>query len=275
MRRFFPLCCRNQMLVASSLFLMLVGGVPCASADTFPVRHIAGTIHGFLELRSEDGRIVASGDITHVVHGDRITSRTVFTFKDGSVDDETTVFSQRRTFALISDHHIQKGPYFPHPMDTLIDARTGQVTVRSVGKEGKEEVKTDQVKLPADLANGLVPVLFENLRADAAGFTASMVVFAPKPRVVKLIVSRVGEEDASVAGYSRKAVHYNIKIDIGGIAGVIAPLVGKAPPDIQLWTIGGVATTFAKETGPLYAEGPLMTIQLASPAWPDEVRAVR
>jgi hypothetical protein len=87
---------------------------------------------------------------------------------------------------------------------------------------------------------------------------------------VKLVITPVGESDVSVVGAGRKAIHYQIKIDLGGIIGVIAPLVGKAPPDIEIWTIGGQATTFAKEVGPLYAEGPLMTIQLASPVWPKE-----
>ena len=266
---FSPLSHRlARLLVTSSLFPMLIGGVPRASADPVPVRHVSGAIHGFLELRSEDGHIVASGDATRVVSGDRITSRIVFTFKDGSIDDETTIYSQRRTLQLISDHRIQKGPYFPHPLDTLINARTGQVTVRTTDKDGKEDIKTDQMKLTPDLANGLVPVIFENVKSDAAELTAPMVVFIPKPRLVKLVISRIGEDDTSVAGHPRKAIHYNIKVDLGGIAGVVAPIIGKAPPDIQVWTIGGVATTLVREIGPLYAEGPMMTIQLASPSWP-------
>jgi hypothetical protein len=128
-----------------------------AQADPIPVRYMVGTIHGFVEMRSEDGRVVASGDTTSVVRGDRITSRTLFHFKDGSIDDETTVFTQRRTFQLISDHRIQKGPYFPHSMDVLIDVSSGQITVRSTGKDGKEEVKTDHLDLPPDLANGRSP----------------------------------------------------------------------------------------------------------------------
>jgi hypothetical protein len=109
-----------------------------------------GTLHGFLELRSEDGQVVASGDSVQVARGNRVTSRTTFHFKDGSIDDETTVFSQRHSFQLISDHHIQKGPSFPHPTDVLIDVPTGQVTVHSTGKDGKEEVKTDHLNLPGE-----------------------------------------------------------------------------------------------------------------------------
>ena len=252
------------------LVLLLIWALqPTAQADPVPVRAAAGTIHGFLELRSEDGQVVASGDSVQVVRGNRVTSRTVFRFKDGSIDDETTVSSQRRTIQLISDHHIQKGPSFPHPMDVLIDMQTGQVTVHSTGKDGKEEVKTDHLDLPPDLANGLVPILLGNLSPSSSTTTVSMVITTPKPRLVKLVISNVGDDKCIVAGSSRKAIHYDIKIDLGGVAGVVAPIIGKAPPNIEVWTIGGDATTFARERGPLYAEGPMMTIQLASPTWPD------
>lgn len=242
--------------------------LPRALADPVPVRQVGGTIHGFLELRSEDGRVVASGDITRVVRGDRITSRTTFHFRDGSVDDETAVFSQRRVLQLISYRHIQNGTSFPHPMDLVIDARSGQVTVHSTGKDGKPEDKSEHLDLPADLANGLVPVIVENMRGDAgATVTVSMVVATPKPRLVKLVITNVGEDKCAVAGAARKAIHYEIKIDLGGVAGVVAPIIGKEPPKIQIWTIGGVGTTFAREQGPLYPEGPMMTIQLANPTW--------
>jgi hypothetical protein len=154
-------------------------------------------------------------------------------------------------------------------MDVLIDARSGQITVRTPGKDGKEDIKTDHLNLPPDVANGIIPIVLENLPTVSSGATVTMVVMTPKPRLVKLVATYVGDDNSSVAGSTRKAAHYNIKIDLGGIVGVIAPLVGKAPPDIQIWTIGGAATTFAREQGPLYAEGPIMTIQLASPVWPE------
>lgn len=255
------------------LLLLLCGLGLKAPAEAVRVRHLSGTIHGFLDLRSEDGAVVASGDLIQFTHGGQVTARAVFRFKDGSVDDETTVFSQRGTLQLISDRHIQKGPAFPHPMDVLIDCRSGQVTVRSVGKDGKEEVKTDRLALPADLANGMVPFVIENLPPDTKETTVSMVVAAPKPRIVKLVISSRGEEPFSVVGSSRQSVHYEIKIDLGGVAGVVAPLIGKQPPNIQAWIIGGDAPTFIREQGPMYADGPVMTIELASPIWPDPAKS--
>lgn len=259
----------SRKLKSSALMAVLMCGVmPRARADQMPVRYVQGSFHGFLELRSESGAVVASGDSLQFVHGDRITSETTFRFKDGSVDDETTVYTQHKTFHLISDHHVQKGPSFPHPMDVMIDAGSGTVTVRTTDKDGKEDVKVEHMTLPADLSNGLIPVVVENMRAADLGATVEMVVMTPKPRVVKLVISKVGEDKASIIGSERTATHYEIKIELGGVVGVIAPLVGKAPPNIQVWVIRGAAPTFAREQGPLYAEGPMMTIQLASPTWP-------
>jgi len=91
--------------------------------------------------------------------------------------------------------------------------------------------------------------------------------------VVKLIVSPRGEEPFSVVGSARKAIHYEIKIEIGGIVGMVAPLVGKAPPNIDLWVIGGLAPTFVREKGPTYQDGPILTIELTSPVWPDSPKS--
>ena len=262
------------------LIAMLVCGLrPGARAEQAAVHHVEGTVHGFLEMRSEDGRVVASGDSIQVVHGDRVTTETVFHFKDGSVDDETTVYLQRRTFQLISYHHVQKGAFFPHPLDLQIDCRSGQVTVRATGKDGKEEAASSHLRLPPDLANGMVPLVVENMEPGAGKTTVSLLVATPqllsatpKPRVVKLDIASVGEENFSIVGSPRKAIHNEIKIELGGIAGVVAPMIGKEPPNIELWFLGGQAPVFLREQGPIYPEGPMMTIQLVSPEWPDSAK---
>jgi hypothetical protein len=72
-------------------------------------------------VRHREGTAIATGDLIQVPHGDRINSRIVFRFKDGSIDDETTVYSQNGVFRLISDHHVQRGPSFPNPIDMSIE----------------------------------------------------------------------------------------------------------------------------------------------------------
>jgi hypothetical protein len=116
------------------------------SAESIPVRYPEGTTHGFLALRTLEGKLLATGDLTEVLHGNEVVAHLVFRFKDGSVDNDMTVFSQRGTFRLISDHHIQKGPRFPHPTNVLIKVATGQVTVRYQDKD-REKVETDHLDL--------------------------------------------------------------------------------------------------------------------------------
>jgi hypothetical protein len=252
-----------------SYIAMLVCALqPGAPAEPIPVRHVEGTVHGFLALRSKEGRVLAVGDLLQVVRGDKVTSRLLFRFRDGSVDDETAVYSQRGNFQLIHDHHVQKGPSFPHPMDMSIDMRSGQVTVRSEGKDGKEEVTTEHMDLPPDLINGLVLSIAKNISPETPETKVSMVVAAPKPRLVKVAISPQGEEPFSLVGSKRKATRFTLKIELGGVAGVIAPLIGKAPPEIQIWIAGGKAPAFVREEGPLYEGGPLWNIQLTSPVWP-------
>ena len=264
---------RSFSLLAFLITMLVCAVQPRLHADPPVVRYMQGTYHGFLELRSPDGQVVAFGDSTQVVHGDRITSQTSFTFKDGSTDEETTVFSQHRTYQLISDHHIQKGPFFPHPMAVFVDARSGQFTTRTTGKDGKEEFKTSHVQLPADLANGMVPLVIENMGPGESSKTVSMVVAAPNPLVAKLVIAKIGEDNYSLVGTARKAVHYEIKIVLGGVAGFVAPLIGKAPPNIEIWTVTGQAPTFVREQGPIYPDGPVMTIQLISPTWSDSSKS--
>jgi hypothetical protein len=253
----------------SVIALVICALQPGASAEPIPVRHIEGTVHGFLAVRSKEGRVVAVGDLFQVVRGDRVTARLVFRFKDGSIDDETTVFSQRGNFQLISDHHIQKGPSFPQPMDLSIDVPSGQVKVRSTGKDGKEEVQNEHLDLPSDLVNGLILSIAKNILPKTPETKVSMIVATPKPRLVKVAISPHGEEPFSLAGSRRKATRFRLKIELGGVVGVVAPLIGKAPPEVHIWIIGGQAPAFVREEGPLYQGGPVLTIQLTSPAWPD------
>src|SRR5437763_16112306 len=107
-------------------------------ADTIPVRHTEGLIHGFLVVRTLEGKALADGQMTQDAQGDRVTNHLTFRFKDGSIYEDTTIFSQRGTFRLLSDHVIQKGPSFKQPVDALIDASTGQVKVRYIEDKGQE-----------------------------------------------------------------------------------------------------------------------------------------
>ena len=49
---------------------------------------------------------------------------------------------------------------------------------------------------------------------------------------------------------------------------MLAPLLGKQPPDSHVWILGEEAPAFVKAEQPLYLGGPLWRIELVSPVWP-------
>jgi hypothetical protein len=62
-------------------------------------------------------------------------------------------------------------------------------------------------------------------------------------------------------------------VDIPGVAGMMAPLTGKKPPDSHVWILGGEAPAFVKSESPLFAEGPLWRMEMVSPVWPTKRRS--
>jgi hypothetical protein len=235
-------------------------------AEPVSVRHPEGIVHGFLTLSTLDGTLVANGDLIQNMRGNRVTSRLVFHFKDGSLSDETAVYSQRGSFRLWQDHLIQKGPTFPHQIDMTLDSTSGKVVVRYTD-DGKEKTETEQMKLPPDLANGMTLTLLKNVSPASPPGELAMVVATPKPRLVKLKISSAGTDRFTTGTMGRSAAHYVVKIDIGGLTGLVAPIVGKQPPDTHVWVLEGEAPAFIKSEGPMFQDGPIWRIELVSPVW--------
>src|SRR6202158_2476335 len=163
------------------IFASILSGTS-ASAAPIAVRYKEGLLHGFLVLSTLDGDRIAEGDLTEVPHGNRITSHLIFRFKDGSRQEESVIFSQRRDFRIVSYHLVQKGPAFPHAMEVSIETSTGQVTVKYTDSDGKEKTESERLKLPPDLSNGLGLTVLKNLPPDSPPVELSMVVPTPKPR---------------------------------------------------------------------------------------------
>jgi len=247
----------------------LLGGWSPFFAEQVPVRQPKGLLRGFLLLRALDGKILATGDLSQVVKGANVTNELSFQFKDGSVHKETTVFSQRRTNKLLTYRLVQKGPSFQRATDMTLNHSTGKFTIRYTDDDGKEKTINETLELPSDVANGMVVSLLHDLNPKLPKATVSMVANTPKPRLVKLDISAEGEETFTVGAGVRKATRYVVKVEIGGISGIIAPLVGKQPPDIYIWMAAGAVPGFLKSEGPLFEGGPIWRIELASPDWPE------
>jgi hypothetical protein len=236
-------------------------------AEQVRVAQKQGFIHGFLVMKDAEGKEIAVGDQTNDVRGSVVHARTVFRFRDGSIDDEETWYRQGLTFQLIRDHRIQKGPSYPKPTDISIDMAKGEVSWIDMSGDQKPP-KSQHMSLPADLSNGMVPLLVLNFPPHAPEMKLPYLAVDTKPRIVSLDIKPDGSDKVLVGVDGREADRYNIHTDIAGIAGVVAPIVGKQPPDIKIWFLGGPISTFVRMEGPFYEKGPVWTVLLVSPTWP-------
>jgi hypothetical protein len=248
-------------------------------ADPIPVRFREGVTHGFLILRSLDGAFLADGDLIQVIKGDDVTCELVFRFKDGSIHDETAVFSQHGVFRLITDHLIQQGPSFPRPIDALMNAQKSEVTIRSTRDRPSKHADPDKnvkstklhFNVPVDDVNGMMLAVLRNISSKTPATKVSWVALDPKPQKVTLAITPGGEESFTIGGMQRQATNYTIKIEISGIRGVIAPIIGKQPPDLHFWILTGKVPTFLMMEGQLYRDGPIWRMELANVQRPAEI----
>jgi hypothetical protein len=249
-----------------SLFLFSFLLFHPACGETIAAKNRQGSMHAMLLIYDASGKVVGVADDVNAAHGKTWVSRLTMHFRDGSVDDETTVYTQNADLHMISDHHLQKGPSFPNPIDMTINAGSGNVVWHEM-KDGRDEVKTDHMDLPADLANGLIPLVIQNFPRGTDEVKVGLVVGGPKPRLIKLAISRDGQSGFTIGGEHRKADSFKMHFELGGITGIVAPIIGKEPADIHIWALAGEAPTFVRMHGELYNGGAVYDVELSGPTW--------
>jgi len=257
---------------AASLLVLMIAMLwqrPLAAAPV-PVRFVEGSLHGFLVLSTPKQVLIASGDLLQVVRDGEVTTRLVFHFKDGSVLDETVVFTQRHVFTMQSYHLVQRGPVFPEDTEISLERASGKYHVKTGSrKDGREKVQDGTLDLPPDVSNGMVLTIVKNLSAGA-GETVHMVAFTPAPKLIKLQMTPVDTQKIVVGGSEKTATHYVLKPILGTWLKLFASLLGRTPPDNHAWIVTADVPAFVKFEGPLYMNGPVWRIELTSPLWRPE-----
>jgi len=250
------------------LITALLRPCPCAAAP-IPVRFVEAVSHGFLVLRTPNGEFIAPGELIQIARSGDVDSRMVFYFKDGSVFEETVVFSQDRVFTMQSYHLVQRGPLFPGDTEVLMERASGKYRVTTKShKTGKVEVLEGTLDLPLDVYNGMVLIVAKNLLKDARE-TVHFVAFMPKPMLIKLKLWPEGVHTVMVGDLEKTAIHYVFRAKLGSWLTYFAKLFGHTPPDYHAWILTDEVPAFVKFEGPLYNMGPVWRIELLSPSWPE------
>jgi hypothetical protein len=249
------------------LALLLVA-MDLLPAQPVPVRHVQGYSRGFIVLKDLNDEVLASGGMIQRASGNRVVSTFTLRFRDGSQYEETSEFSQQKTYQLLRYKQVQKGPSFPTQKVLEVDTASGQIKVQHTGEDGKSKTIDEKLALPQDLANGILTTLLTEADPTRER-TLSMLVATPKPRIVKLkIVPSSEPEKFSIGGAGASATRHVVNIEIGGVTGAVAKVTGKQPPPIHVWIASGNGPVFLKSEGPLFEDGPIWKIEQAGPTWP-------
>jgi hypothetical protein len=234
---------------------------PLAAASV-PVRFPEESLHRFLVLSTPEDVFIASGDLLLVGRDGEVESRLEFHFKDGSVFDETVVFTQRDVFTMQRYRLVQRGPVFPEDTEISLERASGKYRVKTRSHEdGKAKSIDGTIDLPLDAYNGMVPTVLKNL-SDGARQTIHMVVFTPAPKLIKLELVPAGEEKMLVGGSEKSAIHYVLKPVLGIWLKLFASLLGRMPPDNHVWLVPADVPAFVKFEGQLFMNGPVWRIEL-------------
>jgi hypothetical protein len=239
-----------------------------AQDDAHPVtvRYSEGTVHGFLELRTDQDTPLAHGDLLQVPGDSTLESRMVFHFPDKSLFEETTVFTQHHVFRMESYHLVQRGPAFSADLDASL-SRDGRYVVTSTShKDGKVDRYDGQLDLPSDVSNGLPVVLARNLRVGDTA-TVHLVAFTPKPRLIGLQIAFASTDTVMLGAHAEPTAEFVLKPKLGALTAFFAKLLGKLPPDSHIWIVMDQVPTFMRFEGPMYS-GPVWHLSMATPVWP-------
>jgi hypothetical protein len=244
---------------------MRAPGGPAPAPSGVPVHYTEGTVHGFLVLTTDDGTVIAHGDLLQLVANDGIASRMVFHFGDGSVFEESTTFTQQGSFVLKNYHLVQSGPVFADDLDATL-SHSGAYTVKTKShKDGAAHQYDGTLTMPGDVYNGMVPVIVKNV-STRQNTSVHMVAFSPEPRLITLELAPSGAtEKAHLGGHEENEVNFTLKPQLGFLLHIAAKLTGKMPPDSHVWIVTDDVPAFARSEGPLYT-GPVWRIALASPS---------
>jgi hypothetical protein len=236
-----------------------------SASGAMPVRFAEGMVHGFLELQTAGGELLAHGDLLQTPRDSAIDSRMTFHFAN-SVFDERVTFTQRGTFAMQDYHLVQSGPAFAEDLDATL-SRSGKYRVKTRShKNGEENTYDGTVDLPPDTYNGMVITIAKNLGASASE-TVHIVAFTPKPRVIRLEFAKADRQRVLLGKHEEATQHIVLKPHLGTLLRFFANLKGIAPPDSHVWIVTDQVPAFVRFEGPMYS-GPVWRINLTSPSWP-------
>lgn len=182
--------------------LALLVALAAAPRDPVPVRYAPGTLHGFPSMSDPSGRVIADGELTQEVSGDRVVVHARWRFADGRLAEERDEL--RVGAALTQERYswveIRAGQVIRR---FEVDFSSGQASATTLEKDGAPKRERARLELPQGRAfagYGVAMAVSQLGLAAGARAELTLAAFTPAPRAVQLEVRREEEERLPVAG---------------------------------------------------------------------------
>ncbi len=249
-----------RTLLGPLVFVLGVATFDAALAQPVAVRHALGTLHGFPSMSDSSGRVIADGELTQELVGERLVVHARWAFADGRKAEEEDEFRVARNVAQerFSWTETKGGEELRR---FAVDFSTGKAS--AVTRDEKKEVKREeaQLELPEgrSFAGYGAAMAVSQIPFEAGTDTEiTFVAFTPKPRAVQLEVRRDSEERIAVAGRSilcdRYTLHPKIPFPVSVFAGA---------KDAHLWLTHAGPTTLVRAEQNLAAkDDPVVVIDV-------------
>src|ERR1700694_3796380 len=131
-------------VLAPLVFTLGVAAGADSAAEPVAVRHTPGTLHGFPSMSDTSGKVIADGELTQELVGERLVVRARWAFADGRKADETDEFRVGRDLAQERFSWIeQKDGAELRRFE--VDFSTGKAI--AVTRDDKKEVKKEEEQL--------------------------------------------------------------------------------------------------------------------------------
>jgi hypothetical protein len=127
-------------------------------------------------------------------------------------------------------------------------------------QDSEEKTASGPLEMPPDLYNGMATTLMKNMPRGTSA-TVQLVAFTPEPRLLTMELQPEGEEQGRVGKDAKPVTRYLVKLELGGLTGLIAPVLGKQPPDLHYWLVAGDVPAFVRFEGPMFLHGPVWRLE--------------
>lgn len=226
------------------------------------VRTPAGSAHYSLTLYSQQGTLLARGEVIRTILGKDVEKRMVIHFNDGSLYDEKVSFSQQGFYIMQHYNLVRSGPTFPDGYNIQIDRASGKYSLDiTPHKGGQKKSLGGKLNWPDDLYEGMIPEIVTDL-AKGQSETIHYAVFTPSPKLIKLEILPQDSEKVQIGGKEEETIKYELKAKLGGVTRFLAKVAGRKVPPFHAWVANGSAPLLVRFEGELYYNGPVWRLDL-------------